>query len=207
MKFGGNFSRVSSFSPDNRGYIWGFQQQFLNGEPDRVRFWNHSGGDIFNTERPEAPWVRGSALGLYAQDSITFNNRLTMTLGVRYDRSKSWMPAQCRSDSLLAALGSAYQAACFEENPEATSWSDLVPRIGAIYDLRGDGRTALKVNFSRYSNQQGVRWAGFLNPNIAIVIAIWVNFTTVILLAAFGYAVALAVYVAYGRIRADETGS
>ena len=55
MKLGGNFSRVSSFSPDNRGYIWGFQQQFLNGEPDRVRFWNHSGGDIFNTEQPDAP--------------------------------------------------------------------------------------------------------------------------------------------------------
>jgi len=165
LKFGGSFADVSSFSPDNRGYIWGFQQQFLNDVPSRVRFWNHSGVDIHDTERPNAPWIRGSALGLYFQDAITFGTRLTLTLGARYDWSKSWLPAQCRSESLFPELGALYQAACFEEQPDTTSWSDLVPRIGVIWALTPDGRTALKANYSRYSNQQGVLWADFLNPN------------------------------------------
>jgi hypothetical protein len=165
LKVGGNLAKVSSFSPDNRGYIWGFQQQFLNGDPSRVRFWNHSGVDIHNIDRPNAPWNRGSSVGLYAQDSITFNNRLTVNLGLRYDWSKSWLPEQCRTDSLFPQLGALYRAACFEKNPETTSWRDFVPRIGIVYDLTGNGRTALKANYSRYSNQQGVRWGGFLNPN------------------------------------------
>lgn len=165
IKVGGNFSRVSSFSPESWGYIWGFEQQFFNGAPERVRFWNHSGVDVLAAAQPDGPWIRGAALGLYAQDSLTFGNRLTTTLGLRFDASGSSIPAQCRGDSLLAALGPMYQAACTTGINDATSWRDLVPRLGIIYDLFGNGRTAVKANYSRYSNQQGVLWGDFLNPN------------------------------------------
>ena len=30
------------------------------------------------------------------------------------------------------------------------SWNDLTPHLGAVYDLSGNGRTALKVSFNRY---------------------------------------------------------
>jgi len=165
LKFGGNFSRIESFTPDTRGYIWGFEQRFLNSVPSQVRFWNHSGIDIFSVSKPDAPWVRGTALGVYAQDTLTFRSRGTFNVGLRYDWSNSWMPAQCKPDSLFPQLGPNYQASCIEQIPNATSWSDLAPRIGFIWDLYGDGRTALKANYSRYSNQQGVRWAAYLNPN------------------------------------------
>lgn len=165
IKVGGSLSRTSSFTPESRGYIWGFQQQFLNQDPWRVRFWNHSGVDVFNVQRPNAPWVRGTALGVYAQDSITFNNRFTVNVGFRIDYSTSYMPAQCRPDSLFPQLGEKYQAACYEEQRDATSWKNFAPRLGFIYDLTADGKTAVKANLSRYSNQQGVRWAAYLNPN------------------------------------------
>jgi hypothetical protein len=165
LKFGGSFSRTESFTPDTRGYIWGFEQRFLDDEPSQVRFWNHSGIDIFNTPKPNGPWIRGTAVGIYVQDTITFHGTATLNIGLRYDLSNSWLPAQCKPDSLFPQLGELYQASCIEQMPDVTSWSDLVPRIGFVWDMFGDGRTALKANYSRYSNQQGVRWAGYLNPN------------------------------------------
>jgi hypothetical protein len=165
LKLGGNVSTTESFTVDTRGYIWGFEQRFLNDVPSEVRFWNHSGRDIFAVSKPDGPWVRGSAIGIYAQDTITFRGKATLNVGLRYDFSNSWIPAQCKPDSLFPQLGFHYQASCVEQISDVTSWSDLVPRIGFIWDLFGDGRTALKANYSRYSNQQGVLWAAYVNPN------------------------------------------
>ena len=44
-------------------------------------------------------------------------------------------------------------------------WSNLVPRISVVYDLFGDGRTAIKGGYARYSEWQGVTYAGQQNPN------------------------------------------
>ena len=40
------------------------------------------------------------------------------------------------------------------------AWNDLSPRLGFVYDLRGDGRTALKVTASRYVTGHGTTLVG-----------------------------------------------
>ena len=45
-----------------------------------------------------------------------------------------------------------------------TGWKDLQPRLGVVYDLRGDGRTALKVSASRYGERNAIQLAGDVNP-------------------------------------------
>ena len=56
-------------------------------------------------------------------------------------------------------------AETFPEQPHAVTWSDVVPRINAIYDLTGDGTWALKFNYSRYAELLALRFVGNLNIN------------------------------------------
>jgi len=83
-------------------------------------------------------------LGLYAQDKWTFD-RLTLFGGVRYDHFKNSFPAQSIAPTALAPrLNVSY--------PEINNlnWSDVTPKLGATYDLFGNGKTAVKVTLNKY---------------------------------------------------------
>ena len=43
-------------------------------------------------------------------------------------------------------------------------WTDLSPRVGASYDLFGNGRTALKMSWGRYVGKTGTNIAQLANP-------------------------------------------
>jgi hypothetical protein len=45
------------------------------------------------------------------------------------------------------------------------TFTHLVPRLGAIYDLVGDGKTVLKANWGRFYFNPGVNLADSVNPN------------------------------------------
>ena len=94
--------------------------------------------------------------GFYAQDQWTID-RLTLNYGVRLDWFKGLYP-----DHDLPAT-TWFPGASFSGQTVA-DWKDLNPRLGAVYDLRGDGRTALKVTASRYIDGFGTVLAGGINP-------------------------------------------
>ena len=97
-------------------------------------------------------------LAVYAQDAYSIQ-RLTLNVGVRFENFKGWNPAQ-------GAAGGAFSAARqFSEVDNIPNVNMLMPRIGASYDLFGNGRTALKASFSRYALQEGSRFPETLNPN------------------------------------------
>jgi hypothetical protein len=105
-------------------------------------------------------------LGMFLQDRWTMN-RWTLNLGVRYDALKTSSPAQFvvgptpltpnRSDINLPA-----------EN--FGTLQDITPRLGATYDVMGDGRTAIKVSLNKYLQGQtvgsmsGIAGTGGPNP-------------------------------------------
>jgi hypothetical protein len=97
--------------------------------------------------------------GLFAQDRWT-SGRSTVMLGIRYDHASSFYPA--------ATLGPTPYApnrnVSFPETPQV-SWTDVTPKMGFTYDLRGDGRTALKVSLNKYLQGFGTTFAIVPDPN------------------------------------------
>jgi hypothetical protein len=80
---------------------------------------------------------------LYVQDQWTLN-RLTLQGALRYDHPWSWFPEQVIPQSRF------FPGATFGEAEGVTGYHDLTPRMGAAYDVFGNGKTALKVNLGKY---------------------------------------------------------
>ena len=83
-------------------------------------------------------------LGLFAQDRWTLG-RLTLLGGIRYDHFASSFPEQSVGPTFFApALNVRFP------EQDNVSWHDITPKMGATYDLSGNGRTALKVTLNKY---------------------------------------------------------
>src|SRR5262245_20836319 len=101
-------------------------------------------------------------LGLYAQDQWKIS-RATLNYGLRFDHLNAYIPAQVRpAGELLPALN-------VSEIPNVPNWKDLAPRIGAAYDLFGNGKTAVKGSFGRYVLLESIQTAQSNNPAVTLV--------------------------------------
>jgi hypothetical protein len=96
-------------------------------------------------------------LGLYTQDQWTLR-KLTLNLGVRFDYLNAWDPAQS------AAAGIFVPARTYAESRNLPNYKDLSPRLGAAFDLFGNGRTAAKVTLGRYVTLIGPNLAQLWHP-------------------------------------------
>jgi hypothetical protein len=82
---------------------------------------------------------------LYVQDSYAIK-RLTLVAGLRYERLEGYLPAQ-------NSPGTQYFPTLqrsFDEVRNVVLWHTAGPRLSAIYDVTGDGLTALKGSWGRY---------------------------------------------------------
>ncbi len=82
--------------------------------------------------------------GIFIQDKWTMN-RLTVSGGFRIDWFFSENPAFHLGGSLLTPNRN-YDVPAFS----TTRYKDWTPKVGAAYDLFGDGKTAIKANVGRY---------------------------------------------------------
>jgi hypothetical protein len=92
--------------------------------------------------------IRQSAFAAFAQDQWTLN-RLTLNAGLRLDIFRGWIPEQ------HLPQGTFRPAADFPAVDDAIVWKDINPRVGAAFDLFGNGKTAIKASVSRYVTFQG----------------------------------------------------
>jgi len=84
--------------------------------------------------------------GFYVQDQWT-HQRLTVQGALRYEHAWSWFPEGENGITADNRFGSTYM---FPRQDGVTGFHDITPRMGAAYDLSGNGTTSLKVNLSKY---------------------------------------------------------
>ncbi|MDP2322245.1 MAG: TonB-dependent receptor [Acidobacteriota bacterium] len=96
-------------------------------------------------------------LGIYIQDSIRLN-RLTANLGLR------WETLNAKVLAGKSPAGRFVPERTFDEIVDVPDWSDFAPRMALVYDLMGNGRTAIKYSFNRYNLSRTTGIAAAYNP-------------------------------------------
>ncbi len=121
-------------SRSRNNVVDGLNYDFTNGKPTALQYY----------ATPFTVNVRQNMeLGVFAQDQWKLG-RMTLNLGARYDRVT------------YGYLASVAEAGAYVPRREAPAlngvpiYNDFSPRVGAVYDLMGNGRTALRFSTGRY---------------------------------------------------------
>jgi hypothetical protein len=90
---------------------------------------------------------RALAHALFVQDQWT-RGRLSLQGALRYDTVNSWAPAEHNGTDEISPLNPT--PIRFPRTVSVSRYNDITPRMGAAYDLFGNGKTALKMSLGKY---------------------------------------------------------
>jgi carboxypeptidase family protein len=150
VKVGYQFTRnsVDSHTYGLSDYPAGLRAVFRNGAPDSVNTYNTpTRTNLFTQDQ-----------GVYIQDKWKATRKVTLNLGLRLQKTRGWVPALCQEPTIFVS------AKCFDKIKDVPNWLDLAPRFGLIYDIFGDGKTALKLAANRYYIGVYTAHPGRVNP-------------------------------------------
>jgi Carboxypeptidase regulatory-like domain len=147
---------------DYRGSTGGYPDHILytfnNGKPDRVT--------VYNTP---VQWEQNGMIdnSFYLQDKWDVSRKLTLNLGFRFDSYDVFNPAQVRE----SAGGNPFNAATDIpglgsfgnkqwDRQEIKTFNMPAPRFSLIYDVFGDGKTAIKASYGLFAFNPSYDLAG-----------------------------------------------
>ena len=97
-------------------------------------------------------------LGLYVQDSWTLD-RLTLNPGLRIELFNTYIPKE------VSPAGRFVPGREYGPIENLPNWKDVAPRLGGVYDVAGDGKTAVKAHAGKYMRAfSTVGFAQVYNP-------------------------------------------
>ena len=86
--------------------------------------------------------------GIYVQDTWTIN-KLTVQGALRWDRASSYAPVEGNGTFGKTSFLNP-QPITIQETKGVNAYNDLTPRVGVAYDVFGNGKTAVKLNWGKY---------------------------------------------------------
>jgi hypothetical protein len=114
---------------------------------------------VYSTPQEAAERIKYD-LGVFVQDVYSLN-RLTISPGVRFEAFNTFVPAQA------ALPGRFVPFRQFDKIENLPNWRDVTPRLGAVYDVTGNGRTAIKAHIGKYMQAfSTVGFAAVYNPMV-----------------------------------------
>jgi hypothetical protein len=140
-----------------------------NHQSGKYRRYNNANADLYQTYNNGTP-LRVTVLntplevqenldhniGVYGQDSWNLG-KLTVNYGARYDFNQQSIKGQPAMQGRFANVA-AYSDITLPK------WSDFSPRLSAVYNLSGDGKTAVRVGYNKFVTAQTTGFAQLYNP-------------------------------------------
>lgn len=154
MKFGGDLMTNRFYYPDNFNTGGTFN---FDGSKTGLNLADFLVGTA-RTYTQQSPFLLhlGSHVGgLFVQDSVRVSRRLTLSVGLRWERFGTWKEAQGKQTAYVAGA----QSTRFPTAPAGVVFpGDAAfpyqarnrnpgPRVGLAWDLFGDGRTAIRTSY------------------------------------------------------------
>ena len=143
VKVGGEFRRRTLTERWHQGYAGEVLHVTRNLIPNEVY--------LFQTPSKSVDGMQW--YGAYLHDVWRIASRLTLNLGLRFDRYRVFFPAQ---EHPAGQSGSrSWTAQTFAAVENMIDWNVVVPRVSVSHDLAGNGRTVLKLSYGTYSMPPG----------------------------------------------------
>ena len=130
----------------------GILPDMSNCTPDAIEIFNY----------PVFPANYSRTYSLFFKDTWRMSDRLTMNVGIRWDKQRSFLREQTYPGS--QEWPTVFPSGSFD-SLEINTWTRAVPRIGLAYDLTGDGLTLVKGTFGVFNTTIGEAFAGAYNRN------------------------------------------
>jgi hypothetical protein len=119
-------------------------QNFTNNKNLSYTVNNGVANSLTQSLLPFTTSYRTRNMSLFVQDQWT-RGRMTLQGALRFDRNWSLFPEQT-----IPASAFLRTPLVFPETKGVDAYKDISPRGGVAYDLFGNGKTAIKVNFGKY---------------------------------------------------------
>lgn len=131
-------------------YLLGFK----NGQPDQITVYNFPIPNSISKLTSQA---------FYATDTWTIK-QVALDLGVRWERYHAFNPSQTKPAGQFADL---FPAQTFPAQ-DLLTWNDVVPRIGAAWNVGGKGTTVIKGFFGMFGDTPGDAFGNAYNPDAEV---------------------------------------
>jgi hypothetical protein len=150
FKFG--FEKGDNLNPSIYNVNQGINALYKSGIPYEVI--------AYNTPLTEKSYFHDTSA--YLQDAWTIKHRLTLSLGVRYDRFTSFYPAESTGANIT--FPTLFAAQPISASGNLVDWNDISPRVGLAFDVTGKGTSVVRFSYGRYYKMEGTGIVDSVNP-------------------------------------------
>lgn len=184
LKVGGDMHRDTTRQYNTQDYAsFAFDGRYAS-EPETGRGWGNFGFAVadflmgrttgFNQQGVRSYTTTAWNSYFFVEDTWKINPRLTLTPGLRYE---IYLPPT-EKDGRMTSFVEGYRSTVFPKAPVGlafpgdpgiakafveTRWNYFAPRLGLAWDLRGDGRTAIRAGIGKYYSLNALGLINALN--------------------------------------------